>query len=194
MGIDGLAARSVLLVGVGKRAESGVDACDAAGKVARQLSKRGSVATTLAQASGRNAADAVQAVVEGLILGAYRFDRYKSKKDDPPSLERVTVLGAARWDTKAAKVAVERARIVGESAVWARDLVNTPARDMTPVALAKAAEAMAKEVGLQVEVWDEKRLERGGFGGILGVGQEREPAADDRAPTGAPRPRAPRSR
>ena len=43
---------------------------------------------------------------------------------------------------------------------------------MTPVALAKAAEAMAKEVGLQVEVWDEKRLERGGFGGILGVGQE----------------------
>ena len=93
----------------------------------RQLSKRGSVATTLAQASGRNAADAVQAVVEGLILGAYRFDRYKSKKDDPPSLERVTVLGAARWDTKAAKVAVERARIVGESAVWARDLVNTPA-------------------------------------------------------------------
>ena len=128
------------------------------------------MATTLAQASGRNAADAVQAVVEGLILGAYRFDRYKSKKDDPPSLERVTVLGAARWDTKAAKVAVERARIVGESAVWARDLMNTPAQNMTPVAtLAKAAEAMAKEVGLQVEVWDEKRLERGEFGGILSM-------------------------
>ena len=81
------------------------------------------------------------------------------------------MLGAARWDTKAAKVAVERARIVGESAVWARDLVNTQLPSMTPVALAKAAEAMAKEVGLQVEVWDEKRLERGGFGGILGVGQ-----------------------
>ena len=126
------------------------------------------MATTLAQASGRNAADAVQAVVEGLILGAYRFDRYKSKKDDPPSLERVTVLGAARWDTKAARSRSSAHASWASPAVWARDLVNTPARDMTPVALAKAAEAMAKEVGLQVEVWDEKRLERGGFGGILG--------------------------
>ncbi|HET9723738.1 MAG TPA: leucyl aminopeptidase [Actinomycetota bacterium] len=171
-GIDGLAARSILLVGVGKRAEAGVDAVRrAAGKVARQLSKRGSVATTLAQAGGRNAAGAVQAVVEGLILGAYRFDRYKSTKDDPPALERVTVLGPARWDARAAKAAIEQARIVSESATWARDLVNTPARDMTPAALAKAAEVMAKDVGLQVKVWDEKQLERGGFGGILGVGQ-----------------------
>ena len=171
-GIDGLAARSILLVGVGKRAEAGVDAVRrAAGKVARQLSKRGSAATTLAQAGGRNAAGAVQAVVEGLILGAYRFDRYKSTKDDPPALERVTVLGPARWDARAAKAAIEQARIVSESATWARDLVNTPARDMTPAALAKAAEVMAKDVGLQVKVWDEKQLERGGFGGILGVGQ-----------------------
>lgn len=171
-GIDGLAARSVLLVGMGKRSDAGVDAVRrAAGTVARQLSKRGSVATTLAQAGGRNATEAVQAVVEGLILGAYRFDRYKSKKDAPPALERVTVLGPARWDAKATKAAIERARIVSEAASWARDLVNTPARDMTPAALAEAAEAMAKEVGLQVKVWDEKQLERGGFGGILGVGQ-----------------------
>ncbi|HEU4356452.1 MAG TPA: leucyl aminopeptidase [Actinomycetota bacterium] len=171
-GIDGLAARSVLLVGVGKRAEASADSVRrAAGKAARHLTKRGSVATTLAQAGGRNPAGAVQAVVEGLILGAYRFDRYKSTKDDPPALERVTVLGAARWDAKTAKAAIERARIVSESTTWARDLVNTPARDMTPAALAKAAEAMAKEVGLQVKVWDERQLERGGFGGILGVGQ-----------------------
>jgi leucyl aminopeptidase len=171
-GIDGLAARSILLVGVGKKTNAGADAVRlAAGKVARQLSKRGSVATTLAQAGGRGAVEAVQAVVEGLILGAYRFDRYKSEKDDPPALERVTVLGTARWDAKAARAAIERGRVVAESAAWARDLVNTPARDMTPAALAMAAEVMAKEVGLRIEVWDERRLERGGFGGILGVGQ-----------------------
>jgi len=171
-GVEGLAAGSVLLVGLGKKAEVGPDAVRrAVGKVARQLSKRTSVATTLAQAGGRNVADAVQAVVEGHILGAYRFDRYKSKKDDAAVLETVTVLGVAKWDAKVVKAAIARAVVVSESAAWARDLVNTPARDMTPAVLAKAAQDMAKEVGLEVKVWDEKELEKGGFGGILGVGQ-----------------------
>jgi leucyl aminopeptidase len=171
-GLDGLAAGSVLLVGVGKRSDAGPDAVRRAiGKVAAKLSKRGSVATTLAQAGGRSAADAVQAVVEGLILGAYRFDRYKSKKEDPAALETVIVLVPARWDAGVVKAAIARARVVSEAVAWARDLVNTPARDMTPAVLAKAAQDMAKEVGLEVRVWDEKELEEGGFGGILGVGQ-----------------------
>ncbi len=172
-GAEGLAAGSVMLVGLGKRADSGPDAVRrAAGRVARQLAKRSSVATTLAQAGGRSAADAAAAVVEGQILGAYRFDRYKSKADeDGAALATFTVLGAARWDAKAAKAAIARAEIVSQAATWARDLVNTPARDMTPALLAKAAEDMAKEVGLEVKVWNEKELEKGGFGGILGVGQ-----------------------
>ena len=109
----------------------------ALGKVAAQLSKRVSVATTIAQAGGRSPADAAQAVVEGLILGAYRFDRYKSKKEDARVLETVTVLGTPRWDAKAVKAALARAQVVSEAAAWARDLVNTPARDMTPAVLAR---------------------------------------------------------
>jgi leucyl aminopeptidase len=171
-GVEGLAARSVLLVGVGPKAEAGPQAVRRAiGKVAAQLAKRGSVATTLAQAGGRNAAEAAQAVVEGLLLGSYRFDRYKTDADAPARLETVTVLGTARWDAKAVRAALARGEVVSGSALWARDLVNTPARDMTPAVLAKAAEEMAKEVGLEVKVWDEKQLEKGGFGGILGVGQ-----------------------
>jgi leucyl aminopeptidase len=170
-GTDVIAARAVLLVGLGKKAKVTNDVVRRAiGKVAPQVAKLGSAATTLAQA-GRPAEDAVQAVVEGAILGAYRFDRYKTKEEDRPQLGAVTVLGSARWDTKAAKAAVERARVVAEAATWARDLVNTPAGDMTPSDIAAAAVAMAKEVGLEVKVWDEKDLAKGGFGGILGVGQ-----------------------
>jgi leucyl aminopeptidase len=55
--------------------------------------------------------------------------------------------------------------------MWARDLVNTPAIDLSPAQLAKEAQAMAKEVGLAVKVWNEAELKRGGFGGIVGVGQ-----------------------
>ncbi len=172
-GVTGLAARSVMLVGLGPRGEARADTVRrAAGRVARQLSRRATVASALAQGAGRAAAAAVQALVEGQILGAYRFDRYKTASDeDPPALETFTVLGASRWDAKAARAAVARGEVVASAAAWARDLVNTPARDMTPAALAEAARSMAKDVGLQVKIWDEQQLEEGGFGGILGVGQ-----------------------
>ena len=171
-GLEGLDASAVLLVGVGERSKATADTVRRAlGRVAPQLAKRTTVATTLAQAGGRSAEEAVQAAVEGVLLGSYRFDRYKSKKDDAPALETVTVLGSARWNSRAAKAAIERARIVADAEMWARDLVNTPARDLPPADLAKAAQDMAKEVGLEVKVWTEKELEKGGFGGILGVGQ-----------------------
>lgn len=169
----GIAASSVLLLGVGKRAELKIDDLRrAAGKVARQLAKRGTVATALAQTLPRSPADAVQAVVEGQILGAYRFDRYKtSSEEGPDRLGTYTVLGSPRWDTRTVKGAVARAEVVATSVCFARDLVNTPARDLTPSALADAARAMAEEVGLEVKIWDERELAEGGFGGILGVGQ-----------------------
>ncbi len=169
----GVAASSVLLLGVGKKADLKVDDLRrAAGKVARQLVKRASVATTLPQVLGRQPAEAVQAVVEGQILGAYRFDRYKtSSEEGPDRLETFTVLGSPRWDARTVKAAVARAEVVAASVCFTRDLVNTPARDLTPAALAEAARAMAEEVGLEVRIWDERELEEGGFGGILGVGQ-----------------------
>jgi leucyl aminopeptidase len=49
--------------------------------------------------------------------------------------------------------------------------VNTPAIDLSPAELAKQAQAMAKQVGLEAKVWNEAELKRGGFGGIIGVGQ-----------------------
>ena len=51
-----------------------------------------------------------------------------------------------------------------------RDLVNTPAGDLPPAQLAREAQRMARRVGLRCKVWGKPELERGGFGGILGVG------------------------
>ena len=168
-------AGSVLLLGVGKRGKVSSDALRRAiGKAAPQLAKHAKVATTVPQA-GRNAEDAVHATVEGLILGSYRFDRYKSGKvgeaPEKPALASVTVLGSPRWNTRAMKETISRAEIMSDAACWARDLVNTPARDCTPDYLAKQAQKMAKESGLECKVWNESELEKGGFGGIIGVGQ-----------------------
>ena len=171
-GIDGLAAKAVLLVGVGKRAEAGpTEVRRAAGRAAKRFADRARIATTLPQI-GRGSEDALEAAVEGLALGAYRFDRYKSqggrrKKDVEAT---VALVGPSRLDRRAANAVIRRATIVTESQCWARDLVNTPALDLPPAGIARAAQAMAREVGLKCKVWNETQLKAGGFGGILGVG------------------------
>jgi leucyl aminopeptidase len=170
---DRFAADAVLLVGVG--AKDGFDvvtARRAIGKVAGSLRRFGTVATTFALAfDARRAAEAVQAVSEGIGLGSYRFDRYRSTPQEHAPLKKVTVLGSARWDERAMKAAVKRADIIVDAVCWARDLVNTPAGDLPPAQIAREAQSMAKEVGLTCKVWTEAQLKTGGFGGILGVGQ-----------------------
>lgn len=172
-GLEGLAASAVLLLGVGERGGAGSDACRRAiGRVAGQLAKRRRVATTLPQVAGRAFEDAVQATAEGFLLGSYRFDRYKSDSEDGKRIvEEVVVVGGARADARVARAALQRGQILAESQMLARDLVNTPALDMPPAQLAKEAQSLAKEVGLTSKVWTEAELKRGGFGGIIGVGQ-----------------------
>jgi leucyl aminopeptidase len=173
-GDEALAAKAVLLVGVGPKAAASPDACRRAiGRIANQLGRRKTLATTLPQIVGaKDQLEAVQATVEGVLLGSYRFDRYKSKADGAAGrLSKVTVLGAGKADVKAAKDSIHRGEVIAESQMWARDLVNTPALDLPPAGLAKEAQAMAKEVGLTCRIWTEAELKKGGFGGVLGVGQ-----------------------
>jgi leucyl aminopeptidase len=171
----GGSAKAVLLVGVGDKA--GVDAAAlrrAIGKVAGSLVKQERIATTFPQAAGRRSAEeAFQATVEGLLLGSYRFTRYKTRGEDaePSAIRQITVLGSARTDPTVAKRAIARGGVIAESVGWARDLVNTPAGDLPPDALAKEARAVLAPLGVTVKVWRRADLERGGMGGILGVGQ-----------------------
>jgi len=170
---DRFAADAVLLVGVGKK-----DAFDlvasrrALGRIGGIARRFGTAATTFALAFGaKQSADAVQAAAEGLALGAYRFDRYRTKKDPSGPVTRVVIAGSSRWDAKAARAALKRAEVIVDAVCWARDLVNTPAADMSPAAIAREAQAMARQVGLTCKVWTEAQLKQGGFGGIIGVGQ-----------------------
>ena len=165
-----LSASTLLLVGVGAKAEADPAAVRrAAGKVAKRLDGFARVATTLAQASRGAWEEAVQALVEGALLGGYRFERY-TKADEPSKLRQVAVVGTGRWDARKARAAIARGETLARAVAWARDLVNTPAKDATPELLAKEARKMARETGLKVKVWTKAELEKGGFGGILGVG------------------------
>ncbi len=170
--LGGIPAGTVLLVGVGPKAEATPERIRrAAGRAGARATRYRRVASTLPQATKGSWELGVGAFVEGLLLGGYRFDRYKADNGEGPKLKQVTILAAPRWEKKAVGAAIRRAEVLAESVRWVRDLVNSPAIEATPEYLAKEARAMAREVGLEVKIWTKAQLEKGGFGGILGVGR-----------------------
>jgi leucyl aminopeptidase len=163
-------AAVVVAVGMGKRADPGTPTYReslrrAAGDATRALRGNRSAAFALPIADAADAA----AVAEGVLLGSYAFDEYKTG-GGPPPLEAATIVGP-RAKARDVRAAVARAEVVAEAVNQARTWVNTPPRDMTPEAFAEATRRHAKGLKLEVEVMDEKALAAGGYGGILGVGQ-----------------------
>src|SRR6185312_10754415 len=85
-GGEGVNAKSVLLVGLGKRDELTIDGVRRVGAgIASKMRSRRSVAATIVDAmpAAIDADDAVGALAEGVLLGSYTFQRYKSKADGP---------------------------------------------------------------------------------------------------------------
>ncbi|GAA1897223.1 leucyl aminopeptidase [Streptomyces sodiiphilus] len=181
---DGVRAPLVVATGLGSapREEDGYPAETlrrAAGAAVRSLAGTGHVA--LALPAGNEAA--VAAVCEGALLGAYAFTSFrgrsteskkegrgKNAKDASAPPAEITVLDTEAKD-KAHRAAAERATVLAEEVARARDLVNTPPNALNPADFAAAAQTAAKEHGLKIEVLDEQALAKGGYGGILGVGQ-----------------------
>ena len=140
----------------------------AAGAAARSLAGTAKVGLALPAATPEE----VTAVAEGALLGAYAFRSYRvtSAERNKPPVETFSLVTELARD-RAAKAGVARAHTVVESVHWVRDQVNTPPGDLPPAVFADHALAAAKAAGVTVEVLDEKALAKGGFGGILGVGQ-----------------------
>ena len=166
-----LAAPVVVLTGVGSVGRSGPDAETlrrAAGAAVRELAGVKHVGLALPAGDAASAA----AVAEGALLGAYAYREYRQRtaaKHKPPveKLELVTSLGR----DKGLKAAVERAHVMAAAVGATRDLVNCPPVDLFPAAFAERAVEQAKGLPVKVTVLDEKQLAKGGYGGIIGVGQ-----------------------
>ncbi|ABY24156.1 cytosol aminopeptidase [Renibacterium salmoninarum ATCC 33209] len=137
-----------------------------AGSAVRQLAGLDTVVIALP------AADAAQlaAVAEGAALGAYRYAARRSGDDSAKQSVQNVIISSA-INTRAAKTILNRAAVVGKAVNATRTLVNEPPSRLYPETFAEAAKELAKGLPVKVTVWDEKKLEKDGFGGILGVGQ-----------------------
>ncbi len=137
----------------------------AAGAAIRALAGTKTVAIAIDPAAVREAA-------EGAVLGAYRFSTYRTTSEaQHREPVRSVVLVVPDAKDKAVRAALRRAEVVSAAVALTRDLVNTPPSDLHPVELAEVARTECGKAGVTVEVLDEKALKKGGYGGIIGVGQ-----------------------
>ena len=115
------------------------------------------------------AAPFIGKAVEGAILGAYTFDRYKTEKAE---LHKVQVtIAAVKSHDRQNRQYLERYTVVSNAVNQARDVINEPGSVATPEYLAEAARKIAKESDLDLKVWDEKKLQKEGYNGLLQVGR-----------------------
>ena len=168
---QGLEAKRLLLVGAGKREKFAVgDLRKIAGTAARYLKSRGVKKMVFLAREGERGADAAQAVTEGLLVAEFESDKYRSEKKNK-AIESVSLAGFDNGQGDALNSAVERGRVIAESQNFARDLINEPSNRLTPRMLAARAEAMAKEVGLGVEILDDRKITELKMGALLAVAQ-----------------------
>ncbi len=166
-------ARRVILVGLGKREKFGLDAIRQASASAAKHARDVGVTHlhTIVHGAGVGGVapeQATAAVVEGTLLGLYRFHELKTQLEElRPDLTTLTLV---EWDAArrpALEAGARVGQVVAESTLLARDLVNRPANIVTPSSMAQTAHQMAAEVGLHCQVLDKAALTALGMNAFL---------------------------
>lgn len=109
----------------------------------------------------------MEAVVEGVILGGYEYNRYKSE----PKESTLTDVYLTCKDIKKLSKAFEEAVIIAEATCFTRDIVNTIPEDLHPSSFAEIAKELAHENDLTCKVLGEKELHKEKMESMLAVGR-----------------------
>lgn len=99
----------------------------------------------------------------GALLGGKTHSNYRKKNDSPSSISLLVDEGL--------EVDLRPIHVVAKEVLTVRELINTPANDLWPAKLAAIVEQHLKKSKVEVEIWDEKKLEKERCGGILAVGK-----------------------
>jgi leucyl aminopeptidase len=174
----------VLVVGLGLQDEFTLEVVREAAALAARKARDLGVSSFSSIVHGAGAGGfpldvAAQAVVEGTILGLYRYQELKNKPPDRPDPERFTLVQFDKAQVPAVQAGAHLGRIVAEATCLARDLVNRPGNYATPTDLADLAMELAGGFdSMRCQVLSEQDAAELEMGAFLGVAQgSDEPAA-----------------
>jgi len=177
-------AQRVLVVGLGKAEEgnsnNGLTPADkwrenyrkAGGKVsgAALKTKAGKILVILPDSFILDRQETAECISEGLILGAYQFEKYKKtvKKDDVKSRIEEILLCTVKVDVPVKK-GLEKGRVAASAGCTARDMANEPGNVWTPTRFAEFGRKLAKTKNFSCKVLSKANMQDLKMGGILGV-------------------------
>jgi len=166
-----LLSKWIIVIGLGKKSE--FDPNDLRGALGKLVnSVKGKVDSIALSIPSRElkleSGFTAQLISEGLLLGYYRFNKYKSDKDNKRELS--SVIFSKKGDTKKEKVGIEKAKIAADATILARDLVNEQSAVATPTYLANLAISIAKkDKKLKCKIFDKEDIKKLGMDAFLGV-------------------------
>ncbi len=176
-------AKQFLCVGLGKREGFRIDALrKAAAAAARfavsyQYQRLAIIAPNLT--GDFSWPEIAQAIVEGVWLGKYRFDKYLSAEESKAHQKLQTLFLVHPERTVAAQLrkGAKIGDIAVEATILTRDLANTPNNDMYPEKFAQAVRQLFRELPVKVTVFGKKKIEQLKMQGLLAVnkGSRRPP-------------------
>jgi len=176
---DKVKADRVLFVGLGKRGDLDLEKLrKAAGATAKGLQAKQYkvIATNLSEVEvkGASSSDVVTAVTEAIGMGCYQFTKYKTVDTDKiGKLSSVILTGKGKDRTEG----MQKGEILADNANLVKELVGTPAMDMTPKKLAEVAKSVGKLKNVSVKVYDLAGIKKLDLQALLAVnyGSSNEP-------------------
>ena len=157
--------RRLFLVGVGKDPVTEDPYRAGAGAVARAAAQKGCASLTLCD-PGASEGPRSRALAEGVVLGTYRFLKYKAP--DPEDRFRLPdLVRVPGGDEEACR----RGAVLGACQNYARDLAGEPGNVIGPEALAREARDLARRYDGTCVVLDEGQLAAKGMNALLAVGR-----------------------
>jgi len=112
-----------------------------------------------------------QIITEGLLLASHQDKRFKSKpkegeNNNEPTVNTIELLEGHQGG-------IDRAKIICDGVILARELVSAPANVVTPAKLAQTAQEIAQTFPdrFELEILEREQCEALGMGAFLGVSQ-----------------------
>lgn len=166
----GFATRRLYLIGAGAGSAFDAERLRRLAGVAMQKLREQNVTSLTFLARGRLQSNvAARAITEGAILGLFDAGIHKSDKQ-PVALKSLHIAGL-EGSTATLKSAIERAETFAHAQNFARSITVEPANFITPEVMAAHARRIAREGGLEAEIFDERRMAELGLGGVIAVGK-----------------------
>jgi len=172
--VPALAADRVLLVGLGKDKEfHDREYCAAIRSAVKALKDTGAADATLyltqIPVKKRSAAWRIRQAIMVASEILYRFDRFKSKKDEPRPLEKLVFAIDGKTRETQALQALEQGQAIAEGVSLAKTLGNLPGNVCTPTHLAETALQIAQDHSLECQILERVDMEALGMHSLLSV-------------------------